>query len=140
VKMADEDRDEDLHIWRWLQDLLLRYQAHGMSSDGTDTDGIGTIYRVKILVWRCNIDLYVQMIDDERTWSADIFPGSGAKPVTRVRSPENPMSNRNAPHELPATLFKSNWLKEVDDNYRQITLAVPKDDFPWIEFKPEKGN
>ena len=140
MKTADEDGDGDLRIWRWLQDLLLRYQAHGMSSDDTDTDGIGTIYRVKILVWRRNIDPYVQMIDDERTRSADIFPGSGAKPVTRVRSPENPKSNRNAPRELPATLFNSDWLEEVDDDYRQITLAVPKDDFPWIEFKPEQGN
>lgn len=137
VKAADQDKDGDLNIWRWLQDLLLRYQADGMSSDDTDMDGMGIIYQVKILVWRRNIDPYVQMIDDERTQSADIFAKSGTKSVTRVRSPDNPKSNRHAPPELPVTLFNSDWLKEVDDDYRQITLRVSKDDFPWIEFKPE---
>ena len=34
----------------WLHDLLLRYQADGMSSDDTDTDGKGTIYQVNWLV------------------------------------------------------------------------------------------
>ena len=108
-----------------------------MSLDDTDTDGMGIIYQVKILVWHRNIDPYVQMIDDERTQSADIFAKSGTKSVTHVRSPDNPESNRHAPPELPVTLFNSDWLKEVDDDYRQITLRVSKDDFPWTEFKPE---
>ncbi|KIM72547.1 hypothetical protein PILCRDRAFT_16039 [Piloderma croceum F 1598] len=108
-----------------------------MSSDDTDTDGTGTIYWVKILVWRRNIDQYVQMIDDERRWSADIFSGSRAKSVTCVQSPENPKSSRQPPGELPATLFNANWLEDNDD-YCQIMLDVSKDDFPWIEFMPEQ--
>jgi len=140
VKASAKDEDGDLHVWKWLQDLLSRYQADGMSSDDTDTDGTGTIYRVKILLWRRNIDQYVQMIDDERRWSADIFSGSGAKSVTRLRSPENPKSSRQPPGELPATLFNANWLEDVDDDYRQITLNVSKDDFPWMEFTPEQRN
>ena len=70
----------------------------------------------------------------------DIFSRLGAKPVTRVRSPKNPKSNRQPPGELPFTLFDADWLEEVDDDYRQITLEVSKDDFPWIEFKPEQQN
>ena len=138
VKTSAKDEDGDLGVWKWLQDVLLRYQADGMSSDDTDTDGTGTIYRVKILVWRRNIDQYVQMIDDERKWSADIFSGSGAKSVTRVRSPENPKSSRRPPGELPTTLFNHNWLEDADDDYCQITLGVSKEDFPWIEFTPEQ--
>jgi hypothetical protein len=138
VKASDKDKDGDLRVWKWLHDLLLQYQADGMSSDDTDTNGTGTIYRVKILVWRRNIDKYVQMIDDERRWSADIFSGSGAKSVACVRSPENPKSNRQPPGELPATLFNADWLEDVDDDYRQITLEVSKEDFPWIEFTPEQ--
>ncbi|KIM71037.1 hypothetical protein PILCRDRAFT_94052 [Piloderma croceum F 1598] len=137
VKTSAKDEDRDLGVWKWLQDVLLRYQADGMSSDDTDTDGTGTIYWVKILVWRRNIDQYVQMIDDERRWSADIFSGSRAKSVTCVQSPENPKSSRQPPGELPATLFNANWLEDNDD-YCQIMLDVSKDDFPWIEFMPEQ--
>ena len=84
VKAADKDRDGDLHIWKWLLELLQWYQSDGMSSEDTDTDNAGTIYRVKILVWRRNVDKYVQMIDNERRLSADIFPASGAKPIARL--------------------------------------------------------
>ena len=135
VKASDNDQDGDLRVRKWLHDLLLQYQANGMSSDDSDTDGTGTIYRVKILVWCCNIDQYVQIIDDEQRWSADIFSGSGAKCVTRIRSPKNPMSNRQPPGELPIMLFDTDWLEEVDDDYCQIMLEVSEDDFPWIPSK-----
>ena len=140
VKASNNDQDGDLRVWKWLHDLLLRYQADGMSSDDTDTDGTGTIYQVKILVWRRNIDQYVQMIDDERRWLANIFSGLGAKRITRVQSPRNPKSNCQPPGELPVTIFDAGWLEEVDDDYRQITLEVSEDYFPWIEFKPEQQN
>ena len=105
MKAADKDRDGDLRVWKWLLELLQRYGSDGMSSDDTDTGDIGTIYRVKILVWRRNVDKYIQMIDNERKMSADIFSASGAKSVTRVRSPKNLESVRQPPTELPATLF-----------------------------------
>jgi len=82
VKAADNDKDGDLYIWQWLLGLLQQYGSDGMSSDETDTDASGTTYRIKILVWRRNVDEYVQMIDNEKKLSADIFPGSGAKPTT----------------------------------------------------------
>ena len=140
MKASAKDEDGDLHVWKWLLDLLSQYQADGMSSDDTDTGGTGTIYQVKILVWRRNIDQYVQMIDDVPRWLADIFSGSGGKSVTRLRSPENSKSSRQPPGELPATLFDANWLEDVDDDYRQITLNVSKDNFPWMEFTPEQRN
>lgn len=139
MKAADKDRDGDLHIWKWLLELLQWYQSDGMSSEDTDTDNTGTTYRVKILVWRRNVDKYVHMIDNERKLSADIFPASGAKPIARLRSPSNTKSTRQPPPELPATLFDPDWLEEVDDDYRQLVLNVSKEDFPWIEFRPEQA-
>jgi hypothetical protein len=138
VKAADKDQDGDLHVWKWLLELLKRYGSDGMSSDDTDTGDIGTIYRVKILVWRRNVDKYVQMIDNERKMSADLFAASGAKPVTRVRSPENPESERQPPTELPAALFDPDWLEVVNEDYRRITLTVSEEEFHWIEFQPEQ--
>jgi len=138
VKTADKDRDGDLGVWKWLLELLHRYGSDGMSSDETDTGDIGTIYRVKILVWRRNVDEYVQMIDNERKTSADIFSASGAKSVARVRSPKNPESERQPPTELPAALFDPDWLEEVDEDYRKLILTVSEEDFPWIEFRTEE--
>jgi hypothetical protein len=88
VKAANHDQDGDLHIWKWLQRLLLRYNSDGMSSDDTDTDGTGTIYRVKVLVWRRNVDKYIHLIDDERKLSADIFSGSGANSNLIAQKPQ----------------------------------------------------
>jgi hypothetical protein len=138
VKSTDKDRDGDLGVWKWLLELLQRYGSDGMSSDDTDTGDIGTIYRVKILVWRRNVDKYVQMIDDERKTSADIFSASGAKSVARVRSSNNGKSERQPPTELPPALFDPDWLGEVDDDYRKLILTVSEEDFPWIEFRPEE--
>jgi hypothetical protein len=64
--------------------LLHRYGSDGMSSDKTHTDGTGTRYQVKLLVWHHNVDEYVDMIDNKRKLLADIFPGSGAKPVKHL--------------------------------------------------------
>ena len=138
MKSADKDRDGDLGVWKWLLELLQRYDSDGMSSDDTDTGDIGTIYRVKILVWRRNVDKYVQMIDDERKTSADIFSASGAKSVARVRSPNNSKSECQPPTELPPVLFNPDWLEEVDEDYRKLILTVSEEDFPWIEFRPEE--
>jgi len=139
VKASEKDRDGDLGVWKWLLELLQRYGSDGMSSDDTDTgDSIGTTYRVKILLWRRNVDEYVQMINDERKMLADVFSASGAKPVTRVRSPENTKSDRGPPTELPTALFDPDWLEEVDEDYRKITLTVSEEDFPWIQFRPEQ--
>jgi hypothetical protein len=68
------------------------------------------------------------------------FQGWGGKSVTCLRSPENSKSSHQSPGELPAMLFNSNWLKDVDDDYRQITLNISKDNFPWMEFMPEQQN
>ena len=140
VKASDNNQDGDLHVWKWLHDLLLWYQADRMSSDDTDTNGTWTIYRVKILVWCCNISQYVQMIDNEWRWSANIFSGLGAKHVTCVQSLKNPKSNHQPPGELPVTLFDTDWLEEVDDDHCQVMLEVSEDDFPWVEFKPRQQN
>ena len=137
VKAADKDQDGDLHVWEWLLELLRRFGSDGMSSDDTDTGDIRTIYRVKILVWRRNVDKYVQMIDDLRKSSEGIFSASGAKPINHVRSTGHPQSDRRPPADLPVALFDPDWLEEVDKDYRQITLSVSEEDFHWMEFQPD---
>jgi hypothetical protein len=47
-------------------------------------------------------------------------------------------SIRQPPSELLAALLDPDWFEEVDD-YRQLILNVSKEDFPWIEFRPEQA-
>lgn len=138
VKAADNDKDKDLGIWRWLMKVLARYGSDGMSSDETETDGSEIVYRVKMLIWRRNVDEYIDMIDNERTLAKEIFSGSGAKPTPRTRSAGNPISTHHAPKGLPIALLDPDWLEEVNGDYRQLMLSVSKDDFPWISFTPEQ--
>ena len=139
LKGGNGDRDGDLHIWKWLLELLQWYQSDGMSSEDTDTDNIGTTYRVKILVWCRNVNKYFHMINNERKLWADIFPMSGAKPTACHCSSTNTKSTCQPPPELQAMLFDTDWLEEVDDDYRQLVLNISKEDFPWIEFRPEQA-
>ena len=92
---------------------------------------------MKILVWRRNVDKYVQMIDDLRKSSEGIFSASGAKPINCVRSTGHLQSDRRPPADLPVALFDPDWLEEVDKDYRQITLSVSEEDFHWMEFQPD---
>ena len=123
--------DKDLHVWEWLLELLRCFGSDGMSLDDTDTSNIRTIYRVKILVWRRNVDKYVQMIDDLRKSSEGIFSASGAKPINRVRSTGHPQLDSQPPADLPVALFDPDWLEEVDKDYCQITLSISGEDFHW---------
>ena len=79
------------------------------------------------------------MIDNEKKVSVVIFPGKRAKSMKRLRSADNQKSTRLPPPVLPAAIFDPEWLEEVDDDYRQVTLNVPKEDFPWIEYMTRTG-
>ena len=55
---------DDRHIWEWLEHLLLHLTPNGMSSEETEI-GIDKIFRVKILVWHCSMDDYLELIDQQ---------------------------------------------------------------------------
>lgn len=138
VKAAKSDREKDLAIWKWLLELMRRLGSDGMSSDESDIEDLRTVYRVKILIWRRNIDRYVEMIDNERKLAGDIFSKAGAKATPRIRSDQNPVSTRDAPANLPSAIFDPDWLKTVDDDYQQMKLNISRENFKWIVFSSGK--
>ena len=56
--------EDDRHIWQWLEQLLRWLGTEGMSSEDTDI-GIDRKYRVKMVIWRRNMDEYLEMIDNQ---------------------------------------------------------------------------
>src|SRR5882762_1632341 len=82
IEVKAQQTDNEVEIWRWLLALLNLYGAEGMSLDETDVEGMETVYRVKILVWRRNIDKYLDCIDNERKLPHQaLFSRSGSKPT-----------------------------------------------------------
>jgi hypothetical protein len=87
VKTANQNAETEVKIWQWLLSLLQWYGAEGMSSDETSVEGLEVVYRVKILLWRRNIDKYLDLVDFERKQPVQaLFSRSGAKPMKRTRA------------------------------------------------------
>ena len=63
--MATQNTESEVKIWQWLLSFLQWFGAEGMSSDKTSVEGIEIAYHVKILLWCCNIDEYIDLMDGE---------------------------------------------------------------------------
>lgn len=137
--MKTQKSKKEVDIWKWLLALLDLYGAEGMSSDETAVEGMETVYRVKILVWRRNIDKYLDCIDDERKLpNQALFSRSGSKPVKRIRSDDAPDSTRDPVPGLPVELYNANWLEDQDDCYRRLTLCVSREQFQWMNIRMQR--
>jgi hypothetical protein len=103
-----------------------------MSSEDTCTEGMETVFRVKILAWRHRIDDVLSIIDRERLIDTDIFSRRGSVPAKRIRSEFNPVANRKPVKGLPRALYDDEWYNLKPDSYRQLTLCVSKEQFERI--------
>jgi hypothetical protein len=141
IKTAEHNTVKEAKIWRWLLSLLKWYGAEGMSSDETSVEGMETVYRVKVLVWRRNIDKYLDNIDNERKLpTQELYSHSGAKPAKRIRSETNLISNRSPVPGLPIALYDNDWVEALDEHYRQMTLCVSREQFEWMNIRVKPGN
>jgi len=136
VKTAAQNAETEVKIWQWLLSLLQWYGAEGMSSDETSVEGLEVVYRVKILLWRRNIDKYLDLVDFERKQPVQaLFSRSGAKPMKRTRAEGNATSDRKPIPGLPSELYDAVWLQELDEHYRQVTLCVSQEQFDWMNIR-----
>jgi len=139
LKGVEKDEKGDLAVWKWLLELMKCYGADGMSSEESSIEGMETIYRVKILVWRRNIEEYLKMIDGQRMQvGQDLFHTSGKTPTPRIRSQDSPKSERDPAVGLPAALYEEGWLEELDEDYRQTTLCVSREQFKFLKIRVKK--
>jgi hypothetical protein len=99
IKLKANDPASDVEVWRWLGRLLKYLRADGMSSDESSVEGLETVYRVKIIIWRRReVDKYLDIIDQQRWVDADIWAGRGFR-VRRMRI-------RSLLTELFATIYR----------------------------------
>ena len=106
----------------------------GMSSDESEDDGevasMRNEYRVKRMPWRRNITKELQILDGERIQDKMIFHRKGSKPAPRIRSPDAPLSSREALAKLPRSFYDDQWFDSLTRGETR-KLAVSSTPFPW---------
>ncbi|HEV7738570.1 MAG TPA: hypothetical protein VGO47_14515 [Chlamydiales bacterium] len=132
LQLKEAENASDIKIWAWLRVMLQHLGPEGMSSEDTCTEGLETVYRVKILNWRHNIENELSIIDRQRILDADIFSPRGSKPAKRLRSDGNPVSTRKPVKKLPRALYDDAWYQLKPKEYRELTLCVSKEQFERI--------
>lgn len=133
MKLKRETVAEDLPVWEWLLRLIKTLGEHGMSSEESAVENdIETVLRVKRMHWRRCIDRELDIIDTERLVDSDIFARQGAKPVKRVRAPDNPVSSRDPVPGLAMALYDSAWIASLTVR-RLDALDIPPSTFPWMK-------
>ena len=139
IKSKEKNEEGDLAVWKWLLDLIQWYGAEGMSSDESSVEGMQTVYRVKILVWRRNIEEYLKLIDNQRMQiGQQVYHTSGKTPTLRIRTGDLLKSTHDPVVGLPAELYDEEWFKALDENYRQLTLSVSKKQFKFLKIRVKK--
>jgi hypothetical protein len=133
-----KEGEDDLPLWEWLQSVLQNLGSDGMSSEESGVEGIETVYRVKILEWRRNMERELDIVDKQRLLDSDLFSPRGSKPVTRIRSPDNVASSRGPVPGLPRSFYDKKWLDRQSDNYRRMTLCVSQQQFKWFKLVAEQ--
>jgi hypothetical protein len=129
----DASRTHEAPIWTWLLNLVETLGPDGMSSEESEVgeDDINSVYRVKVLPWRRNIERELSLIDSERRQAHQVFARSGAMPVRRIRRADNPVSSRRPRKGLPRSLYDDTWIGSVPG--RSLSMEVSKARFKWME-------
>ena len=126
---------DNCHIWEWLECLLLHLTPNGMSSKETKI-GIDKKFHVKILVWCCSMDNYLELIDWQ-CLNGSGFSVVGSTPIRHLWYGRTTQSNQPAPTCLPEILYDPDWLESTDEGYHEVTLSVLRDKFEWLMFNSE---
>ncbi|KAF8573646.1 hypothetical protein K439DRAFT_1624919 [Ramaria rubella] len=133
IALKRTDGEPNVQIWSWLEKLLFLLGVDGVSSEESATENdIETVYWVKILTWRRDINKELQIIDHECMLNSEIFAPQGAKPVMRVRGTGNPVSTCDMVKGLPQILCDGTWYDRTPSDDWEVTLAVSKEQFQWL--------
>lgn len=144
-------------MWRMLLRTIQKLGIAGMSSDETDATAMQVVYRIKVLVWRRQLEMYLDLVDDHRyRLPTEEYAERGIQPKTRIRpdltlyrqaqvagaeaSNKNPYSERAPVRGLPRDLYDPQWLASKGPAYVEFTLCVSKEQFQWVEAVVERAD
>ncbi|KAF8229327.1 hypothetical protein L208DRAFT_1286891, partial [Tricholoma matsutake] len=75
IQLKHEEGATDVSTWQWMEWLLRHLGKDGMSSDESDIEGEldMTVFHVKMMPWRHNIDKELDIIDKQWVKDKDLF-------------------------------------------------------------------
>ena len=134
-KLEQGGNEDDLVVWKWLEQLLEHLGKDGMSSEESAMEEDGTqVYRVKKIPWRRNeASRALRMIDKTPTVGTGFRSKQGNKPGTRLYNPDAGDSRRPAPAGRPRAIYNEEWLGKQSASDLQ-GLEVSDEKFVWIEY------
>ncbi|KAL5537306.1 hypothetical protein ACEPAF_1129 [Sanghuangporus sanghuang] len=130
--MVLPEPDRDVSPWNFLYNVLMAYGVEGMSSDESEDSSVGarrTIYHVKVLAWRKDIDKYLDFIDAHHIY---IVSKRGTPGRTDRRRDHTFASDRGAKPELPRSFYDEMWLDGPAPKQAMIKMTVSKKNFEWL--------
>jgi hypothetical protein len=135
VQLKREEGATDVAAWKWMEQLLQYLGEDGMSSDESDVEGEldTTVFRVKTMLWRRNIDRELDIIDKQRLKDKDLFSPRGSKPGPRIRHYLNPPSDRHHVSNLPREFYDDDWFRALAPNERRFSVDPSKEKFKWMK-------
>jgi hypothetical protein len=119
----------------WLLVVLQRLGTDGMSSEDIEVESaLETLYRVRVLEWRRNIDRELAMIDNMRYDDVNIYAPQGSKPGQRIRG--NALkTSRDPVCRLPLPFYDEDWYAGLSSNFKETVLCVSKEQFQWLSLR-----
>ena len=135
IQLKHEEGAADVSAWQWMEQVLRHLGEDGMSSDESDVEGElnTTVFRVKTMPWRRNIDGELNIIDKQRLKDKDIFSPRGSRPAPRIRHHRNPPSDRRHVSNLPREFYDNDWFEEKTPDEKRFTVDPSKEKFKWIK-------
>ncbi|KAL5537300.1 hypothetical protein ACEPAF_1123 [Sanghuangporus sanghuang] len=130
--MVLPEPDRDVSPWNFLYNVLMAYGVEGMSSDESEDSSVGarrTIYHVKVLAWRKDIDKYLDFIDAHHIY---IVSKRGTPGRTDRRRDHTFASDRGAKPRLPRSFYNEMWLDGPTPKQAMIKMTVSKKNFEWL--------
>ncbi|KAF8226419.1 hypothetical protein L208DRAFT_1301931, partial [Tricholoma matsutake] len=118
IQLKCEEGVTDISAWQWMEWLLRHLGKDRMSSDESDIEGElnMTVFRVKTMPRRCNINKELDIIDKQRVKDKDLFLPQGSKPGPRICHYRNLPSDRRHVSNLPCKFYDNDWFEEQDPN------------------------
>ncbi|GJJ15451.1 hypothetical protein Clacol_009729 [Clathrus columnatus] len=133
ILYKEDHSDNDICEWEWLLDVLKKLTPSGMSSkESNDSNSLQTIYRVKIMPWRHNIDNELSIINGERRSEMAGFSPKGSLLVPQIHQ-GNLVSKRKPMTHLPRVFYDDEWYNLAASDIRERTLCVLWEQFEWLE-------
>jgi hypothetical protein len=115
---------DELQVYEWLRDVVRTLGNDGTSSDESSVDEDGmSVYTVKRLPWRRNIEKELAIIDALRTQEQGIYTRRGSKPLKRIRDVHGPVSTREPVRGLPRIFYDAVWLQSEPQGGRRLRVA-----------------